>query len=232
MAAALARRTMRGTIDARSAALLAAGSGVAARVGEEAGSASSRSPQWEHERVVAAAVASADSRDPLAIARALAKVSRPFRKALAHDLQAAGLVDAERLAVAQGLATTAWVGAVFSLLCGAVAQVALYRFGWWPQVIPAAMLVMSGALFWFGRRFSVWSRDGVLAARWWREKVKALAAIQPRAIGSVDDELPFAVAAGLGPLWLRRYGAQLTLERRQLAEALIRAHGISGLRQR
>jgi hypothetical protein len=69
-------------------------------------------------------------------------------------------VDPERLAVAQGFATTARVGALFAIACGLVAQLTLSRFGWWAQVIPLSLLAMAGAFFVAGRRFQARTDKG------------------------------------------------------------------------
>ena len=81
-----------------------------------------------------------------------------------------GLVDPERLSVAQGLRTTAWVGGLVGIGCSVAGQAVLARFGWWTQVIPISLLVMAVAFYLAGLRFRVLTPQGLAALRGQRDK--------------------------------------------------------------
>ncbi len=70
---------------------------------------------------------------------------------------AGSTLDRDREYAVSGLTKTAMVGTVFSMACAAAAHFTLPRFGWWVQLIPAAMLLVSLA---FG-----------MAAAWMRRRV-------------------------------------------------------------
>jgi hypothetical protein len=94
-----------------------------------------------------------------AAAAALADPRRAGPEAM-RELIARGLVDPERLVVAQGLRTTAWVGALIGVSCAIVAQLALGRFGWWAQTIPLSLLLVAAVFVVAGRRFRVLTESG------------------------------------------------------------------------
>ena len=101
---------------------------------------------------------------PLAPAAAAA-LARPQRAGpeATRELIARGLLDAERLSIAQGLRTTAWAGGLLGIACAIVAQFTLSRFGWWAQIIPLSLLLMAVTFLIAGRRFRVLTEKGARA---------------------------------------------------------------------
>jgi hypothetical protein len=65
-----------------------------------------------------------------------------------------GTADRERDYAVSGLRKTAMIGGLFSIVCATAAYLALSQFGWWAQLIPASMLLVSLA---FGL-FALWMR--------------------------------------------------------------------------
>jgi hypothetical protein len=65
--------------------------------------------------------------------------------------------DPERVTVARGLRTTAWVGTMVAIGCSAFAWVFLPRLGRWIQLIPAGMIVVAVMFVWLARR---WDQEG------------------------------------------------------------------------
>lgn len=167
-------------------------------------------PRWRHERVLADWLTESPVREPSALRRRQPE----FERALAADLHEAGLVDADRITVRSGLATTAWVTVAFAVVCAGIAAAALGRFGWWAQLIPGSMLVVALMFGVASRRLSVGSWLGDRAAAYWRQRLDALADPSP----SIDDAsgLAWALAAGAGPSWMRRHADALRPEVRGL----------------
>lgn len=100
-------------------------------------------------------------REPLSPseAAALADPLRANREAL-QVLIERGLIDRERLTVAQGLRTTAWAGGLLGAACAVVAELTLGRFGWWAQVIPLSLVLLAAVFLVSGRRFEVLTESG------------------------------------------------------------------------
>jgi hypothetical protein len=71
-----------------------------------------------------------------------------------------GFIDPERLSVGTGLRTTALVGTVVASLCALVGHFVLWRFAWWPQIVPASMVVVATLFLVFAARFRVLTIEG------------------------------------------------------------------------
>jgi hypothetical protein len=122
-----------------------------------------------HEQVVQDAEwlhADRDAADDGDAGRAASRAAlRRFREALTFDLIDAGLVSAERVAVAVGLQRSAIVVAVVSCVLAALLPWLLPGFGRWPYALPIGML-LGAALIWpAGARLSRLSDAGVAARR-------------------------------------------------------------------
>ena len=71
--------------------------------------------------------------------------------------RAAAVPDPERMAVARGLRTTAWVGTLVAIGCAAFAYFVMPRLGVWVQLIPGSMIFVAGLFVLWARR---WAREG------------------------------------------------------------------------
>jgi len=91
---------------------------------------------------------------------ALRRGSAPRNASVARELVEHGLVDPDRLAVGTGLRTTVLVGILVALFCAFVGRVVLWRFEWWPQIVPASMAAVSLLFLVFARWFRVLTDEG------------------------------------------------------------------------
>jgi hypothetical protein len=92
--------------------------------------------------------------------RALRRGAAPRDARVTRELLDRGLIDPERLSVGTGLRTTAFVGTVVALLCALLSHLVLWRFDWWPQIVPASMIVVAILFLVFASRFRVLTIEG------------------------------------------------------------------------
>jgi hypothetical protein len=139
---------------------------VAAR-GALAGSDAATPATLEHERILVDELwirpGGKGPPGPPAVAQ-LQGVRRPFRAALSRELIESGLVDPDRLSAAAGLKLSGFVVAGLGVACAAVVPWLLPRFGWWPEAVPAGMVVLGAMLAVAGYRFTILSAAGERAA--------------------------------------------------------------------
>jgi hypothetical protein len=139
---------------------------VAAR-GALAGSEAATPATLEHERILVDELwirpGGKGPPGPPAVAQ-LQGVRRPFRAALSRELIESGLVDPDRLSAAAGLKLSGFVVAGLGVACAAVVPWLLPRFGWWPEAVPAGMVVLGAMLAVAGYRFTILSAAGERAA--------------------------------------------------------------------
>lgn len=121
----------------------------------------------EHERILVDELwlRQGDQGQPMPTrAAGLVGVRRPFRAALSRELIENGLVDPDRLSAAAGLKLSGLVVIGLGVACAAVVPWLLPRFGWWPEAVPAGMVVLGVMLGLAGARFTILSAAGERAA--------------------------------------------------------------------
>lgn len=140
---------------------------------------------------------------------ALTRGWKSFSAAMKHELGHAGLLDAGRTAHRRRYLV---LGTVLLMVAGAAFALCLPlldRFGAFPMVVPAAVLLVSLASFIFGGAETPLSNDGVRRGEAWRSykaHLKSPQDAEPRwgASASADARiLPYAVALGLASAWAK-----------------------------
>jgi hypothetical protein len=132
-----------------------------------------------------------------------------FSAAVREEMSSRGFTDEGRIAIRRrfvAIAVAAFVTAGLSAVL--IGLVAVGRFGPWPMLIPAALVAVAvAALICYGGHTPL-SNDGVRRAERWRAFRAHLRAVSRAGAAGQPDEtirqwLPYAVAAGLAPAWVR-----------------------------
>jgi hypothetical protein len=130
---------------------------------------------------------------------------RQISKAFAGELAAAGLFDDTRRALRRRYMMTAAGCFVLAVLAVVPAGAGVQRFGPWPLLIPAAIMMIALTALITGTTVTMLSNEGVRRARGWRDYRKHLRLVatgkQPAIGVSVAGALPYAVALGLASAW-------------------------------
>jgi len=215
MAAAVVRNRLSANVATRLATVLdlarrgflgLSADGVAA--GPHSSDGEGRAPALAHERVLLSALRQHDGSRPLGLAEVtalVARIGRPFDRALIEDLQARGLVAADRLLAARGLRATAGAAVALGAVGAIVIHLTLARFGIWPQAMPASLIVVGALFLAAGAHMAVWTEAGGVMAGAWRARVAERRAVSQAGPLPSDEEfdawLPVAVACGLSREW-------------------------------
>lgn len=132
--------------------------------------------------------------------RELMATHRAFAQALREDLVAAGLIDRERQAAANGLAATGIVAMILGLGLLVVAAVWLAWLGDALLLVPGSVIVLGVSLAVAGEGFATVSRTGADLSARWAARARDLRTRARRGWTREDAEqwLPVAVGLGLG----------------------------------
>jgi hypothetical protein len=142
--------------------------------------------------------------------RALALGARRFHRVLMDAMHRAGLVDAERLAVKARLVRAALVMLLAGLASIPLAVRLADDFGVWSALVPIAVVIVALATAAAAATFSLLSTQGARDALAWRRFFAYLTRVtRARTSQFVVPSawLPWAVAAGVGHLWAKRFMA-------------------------
>lgn len=131
---------------------------------------------------------------------------KQFRRALETELNANGLLDADRKAVRRRFAVAGTVLMIVALVVGLpLGLLTLDTYGAWPLLIPLAMAVLALVALICHSAHTPLSNEGLRRARYWRSfrgHLKDVAHDREAVpAGGIDQLLPFAVALGLADTW-------------------------------
>lgn len=130
---------------------------------------------------------------------------REISKAFEGELAAAGLLDDARRELRRRYVTTAVGCFVLAVLAVVPAILVIQRFGPWPLLVPAAIMVVGLTSLIVGATVTKLSNEGVRRARRWRDYRKHLRMVatgkEPSMGVSLASVLPYAVALGLASAW-------------------------------
>jgi predicted membrane protein DUF2207 len=136
----------------------------------------------------------------------LVRQFRKFKTALEPAMQAAGLLDEDRLAVRRRFAQIATACLISAGITAFALALMVERFGPWPMLIPAALgVVGASALICFAAHTPL-SNEGIQRARAWRGFRRHLRDVardrEPSPSDAVTRQmLPYAIALGLAHSW-------------------------------
>lgn len=137
-----------------------------------------------------------------------------FQRAVGRDMTALGLVDIDRLTTARGLRAAGVV------LLGVAGVGAAILAAWFVDSLGAALLAMPAAVFIdalafliAGQMLETLSDAGERASQQWQQRAAWMRDVvsqrdgdsAPRGIPEFEQWLPFAIGAGLGKRWVKRF---------------------------
>ena len=137
-----------------------------------------------------------------------------FSRAMTRELLHAGLIDESRKAVRDRYNRAAIWFLVLGVIAFAPAGLLVGRYGGWPMLIPASVLLLALLSVIFAATITPLTNEGVRRAHRWREYRKHLDSVARGKRVATDDPaqvtLAFAVALGLASAWskfLKQRGA-------------------------
>jgi len=146
---------------------------------------------------------------------ALLRKHRAFTRAIGDDLVSAGLADRDRIAVRNGMRAGGAAVLGLAVACFVIVGVLLDDYGAWPIAMPVSILLVGAALLVYSETFSILTPEGVRQSLAVRQRIRELRGVS-RADGGAPAArafaagLPLAIAAGVGPRWLKRHAPDLS----------------------
>lgn len=178
-----------------------------------------------HEQWVIATVAEGGTTNLRRLAARFNRRQRGFHRILREDMQAQGVIDADRATTSRGLRAAGLVLLGVAAL-GAMLLGALFVDSLGPALlaIPAGVFVDALAFMIAGQTMSTLSDGGVRASRRWQQRVAWMREVlsqndgNPASRGLADFQqwLPLAIGAGLGKRWVKSFASQLREEGSQI----------------
>jgi hypothetical protein len=164
-----------------------------------------------HERAVVDAIIqgspTAETMSMGALQRRVMRGMRPFQRAVQQELQAAGLLDADRSHVRKRYLVVAATLVIAAAAVAIPTAVTLFgTYGGWPMLVPAAFALLGGEGFIFAAATTPLSNEGLRRREQWRayrDYLRSVSRDRQAQPANAQALLPLVVATGLATNWVR-----------------------------